>query len=87
MTIFAEMSVTPAEPICNGAAELAFKLNEIATMCGTLCISHIQTCSSALTAHQVFHFEVLASAALFATTEIRIFTFEALEIVQSLHGV
>ena len=73
-----EMSVSPAEPLGDGAAEFAFKLDEVYTVLPTLGVADSESVCSAFTTDQLFSFEFLCllccSQAIFQSTEVRILT-------------
>lgn len=78
------MSISPAEPLGDGAAEFAFELDVVSSMSLACFITTANGYSGAFTTDQLFLFEVIVCVlSLFTvlhTTEIGIATFEALII-------
>ena len=91
MTWFTKMSVTPAKPLCYVAAEFAFKLYKFSSMFFTIFNSSTDTYSRTLSTYKLFFFEslitILPSFTIFHTSEIRIWTFEALIVRQFMQGI
>ena len=55
----AEVCVAPAEPLRNGAAELALKLDEICAMYIAICCTEAELLRGTFSAHQFFRLEFL----------------------------
>lgn len=89
MTILTEVSVSPAEPLRDRAAKLAFKLDKLCSVCLALRRADTQFISSTLAAHQVLRFEILllllCANAVFHAAEIRLVAGEA-KVVSTLEN-
>lgn len=75
------MRTSPAEPLSYGAAESAFKLNEVSAMFVTLCFTESHCLHCTLATHKLLRFVVarpLSAFAVFHSTKVRVFAFEAL---------
>lgn len=58
VTWFAKMSVTPTEPLCNRAAELALELDELCTVLLAVGITTSDSNRSTISADELFRFEL-----------------------------
>lgn len=74
MAWFAEMCVAPAEPLCYGAAELAFVFYEFHSVGLTVFYAAANADRCALATHQLLFFEILviilSRLAVFHTTKV-----------------
>ena len=90
MAWLAEMSVTPTEPLGYRATELAFVLDEVLSVLLALLYSATDRLSCALTADELFLFEVdivlICLIAVLHTSEIGVLTFEAHVVRKLAHG-
>jgi hypothetical protein len=91
MAGFTKMSIAPAEPLSNAAAEFAFELNEVFTVFCAVLNWYI----AAFGTDELFSFEgtacvlgfVHGSHAVFPTPEVGSFAFEAQEVSVDYHRV
>ena len=78
MARLAEVCVSPAEPLCDTAAEFTLKLDEIYSVFWTLRIANAESVCRTFTTDKFFCFEFLSflgcSQAIFHTTEVRVLT-------------
>lgn len=81
VTVFAEMRVSPAEPLRDRTAVLAFKLNKVGAVLCTLCASDTKFFCCTCSANQIFRLKfllfLLSSDAVFHSAEIRFLTTKA----------
>lgn len=91
MTIITEMCWAPAEPLRYGAAELAFELYEVSTMCFTLFDTSTHCTCSTTTTHQLLWVELTLSLVIvltrFETSKVRFLAFETHVVREPGHGV
>jgi len=82
VALFTEMSITPTEPLGDGAAELAFKLDEVKTVLLAVSDTTSKRLSSTSSADQIFRFEfgclLLSRNTIFHSTVVRFLALETL---------
>ena len=84
MAWFAEVSVAPAEPLGDRAAEFALELDEISSVLGAAASTYSKLLRGALAAYQVLRLEVLLLLlrrdTIFHAAEVGYFALEALVV-------
>ena len=91
MTWFAEMSVSPAKPLCNTTTKFTFKLNEIFSMFGTILNRNITTSWT----YQFLRFErtsscislVHSSYTIFSSSKVGFLALEAQKVGVDDHSI
>ena len=77
MAWVAEVSVSPAEPLGDGATELALELDKVGTVLGALRVSDSECICGAFTTHELFSLEVLrvlSVETVLQSSEVRLLT-------------
>jgi hypothetical protein len=91
MARLTEMCITPAEPLCNGAAEFAFEFNEFRPMIFADFNATTDTDGCTFSTNQLFLLEILiiilGRFTIFHSSKVGVIAFEALVIGKSLHSV